>query len=62
MAECIRNPDWQEDDNLKDDLQRYVVEIFVEKKSWTSLREIIHSTLGVWGHLIEDLPISASNI
>ena len=32
MAERIRNPDWQEDDNLKDDLQRYVVENFRRKE------------------------------
>jgi hypothetical protein len=32
MAERIRNPDWQEDDNLKDDLQCYVVENFRRKE------------------------------
>lgn len=26
MAECIRNSDWQDDEKLNDDLQRYVME------------------------------------
>ena len=32
MAERIRNFDWQNDENLKDDLQRYVVENFRQKE------------------------------
>jgi hypothetical protein len=32
MAERIHNSDWQEDENLKDDLQRYVMENFRRKE------------------------------
>ena len=31
MAQCIRNSDWEDDENLKDDLERYVVENFCRK-------------------------------
>ena len=62
MAECIRDSDWQNGEKLNDDLQRYVMENLRRKEVLDSLREIIHSMLGVWGHLIEDLTISAAYI
>ena len=32
MAQCIRNSDWEDDENLKDDLERFVVENFRRKE------------------------------
>ena len=60
MAERIRNPDLQEDDNLKDDLQRYVVENFRRKEILDFVERDYPQY--AWRHLIEDLPISASNL